>query len=156
MTKPSVSPSATALPLAVNGNLPTVTSRPFSRGLRLRRADRGDLRTAVGARRDVAVVDGPRALAGDRLGRHDALGHGLVREQRRARHVADRVDALHRRLHVGETFTKPRSICDAERLEPEARHLRRAADGHQHLLDLELAAVGLTRRRRRRASPTRP
>ena len=32
-TKPSVSPSATALPLAVNGNLPTITSRPFSLAL---------------------------------------------------------------------------------------------------------------------------
>ena len=31
LTKPSVSPSATALPLAVNGNFPTVISRPFSR-----------------------------------------------------------------------------------------------------------------------------
>ena len=30
LTKPSVSPSATALPLAVNGNFPTCTSRPFS------------------------------------------------------------------------------------------------------------------------------
>ena len=31
LMNPSVSPSATALPLAVNGNLPTTTSRPFSR-----------------------------------------------------------------------------------------------------------------------------
>ena len=30
LTKPSVSPSATALPLAVNGNLPMATSRPPS------------------------------------------------------------------------------------------------------------------------------
>ena len=30
LTKPSVSPRATALPLAVNGNLPTASSRPPS------------------------------------------------------------------------------------------------------------------------------
>ena len=31
LTKPSVSPCATALPLAVNGNLPTAISRPSRR-----------------------------------------------------------------------------------------------------------------------------
>ena len=33
LTKPSVSPIATALPLAVNGNLPTATSRPPPRAV---------------------------------------------------------------------------------------------------------------------------
>ena len=102
------------------------------------RADRGDLRMAVGARGDVAVVDGPRALAGDGLGCHDALGHGLVGEEWRAGHVADRVDPLHRRFHRRRDLDESALELNAQALEPEARDLRRAADGHQHLLDLEL------------------
>src|SRR2546422_713182 len=61
-TKPSVSPRATALPFAVNGNLPMLTSRPAS--------------------------------------------------------------------------------PNAERLQPEPRHLRSAADGHERLLGFDLAGVG--------------
>src|SRR4030095_11481838 len=37
---------------------------PFLAGARLRGTDRGDLRTAVGARRDVRVIDRARGLAG--------------------------------------------------------------------------------------------
>ena len=61
LTKPSVSPSATALPLAVNGNLPDRDLAPARAGRRLGEPDRGDLRAAVGAGRDVAVVHRPRA-----------------------------------------------------------------------------------------------
>src|SRR5262245_65899874 len=52
-------------------------------------ADRGDLRRAIGAARDKALVHGMRLEALDRLDADDTLVLGLMREQRRARHVAD-------------------------------------------------------------------
>src|SRR5262249_20644160 len=114
---------------------------PFLAGARLRRTDRGDLRTAVGARRHVRVVDRARALAGDRLGRHDALGHRLVGEQRRARHVADGVDPLHRGFHLRRDLPDPTVELDAGALQPEPGDLRRPAHGHEAPLDFELLAA---------------
>src|SRR5262249_27615393 len=56
-------------------------------------ADRGDLRRAIGAARDEALVHGMRLEALDRLGADDALVLGLVREQRRPRPAPPRVKA---------------------------------------------------------------
>ena len=110
LTKPSVSPSATALPLAVNGNLPTRSPRARSPGLRLGEPDRRDLRPAVGARRHVAVVDRPRAT-GRRSPprpprpRPSPCGRGAGgRPCRRSRRRPSRDVSI-----VGDTVTKPRS-----------------------------------------------
>ena len=87
-------------------------------------------------------------LAGDHLGDDHALALALVREHRRAGHVADGVDALGGRLHplvdldeaaVGE--------LDAGLLEPDVLDVRRAAGGDEHLVDHELLLL-----RPRRAS----
>src|SRR3989475_6679394 len=100
---------------------------------RLAHADRSDLRTAVGARWHVPVIERPGIAPRDRLGGHHALRHRLVREERRPDHVADRVDARHRRLHPWRDRHEPTVEADAERFQTETRHLCRAADGHQHL-----------------------
>src|SRR5262245_53455341 len=59
----------------------------------LGKADGGDLRRAIGAARDEALVHGMRLEALDGLDADDALVLGLVREQRRAGNVADGVGA---------------------------------------------------------------
>src|SRR5206468_706291 len=61
----------------------------------LREADRGDLRAAIGAAGDQPLVHRMRMEALDRFDADDALVLGLVREHRRARDVADRIDARH-------------------------------------------------------------
>ena len=93
------------------------------------RADRGDLRPAIDARGHVAVVDRPRALAGDRLGGDYAFRHGLMGQQRCACHVPDSVEPLHRGLHRRRHLDESALELHAEAFEPEPRHLRGAAVG---------------------------
>src|SRR5262245_33338022 len=59
----------------------------------LGKADRGDLRTAIGAARDFQLVERVRLLPGNGLDTDDALVLGLVGKERRPRDVADGVDA---------------------------------------------------------------
>ena len=58
-------------------------------------ADRGDLRRAIGAAGDEPLVQRMRMQSLDRLDADDALMFGLVSKQRRARDVADGIDAGH-------------------------------------------------------------
>ena len=90
-TKPVVSPSARARPLATNGNWPARYSTPVGLQLLLGLADPGDLRRRVDHPRHRVEVD-VAVLAGDPLGDRDALLLGLVREHRAAHDVADRPD----------------------------------------------------------------
>ena len=126
LRKPSVSPSATALPFAVNGKRPDAHLAAIALGRRLGEADGRDLGAAIRAGRDIAVVDRTRGLARDRLGGHHALGHGLVGEElvgppcRRWRRSPSPTSRM-----VGATVTKPRSIATPSASSP--RPLVRAA-----------------------------
>src|SRR5271155_2374311 len=62
-------------------------------GVGLAESDRGDLGLAVGARRDAREIEARITHAGHDLDRRDALARRLVREQGRARRVANRVNA---------------------------------------------------------------
>ena len=64
LTRPSGSPSAIALPLPMNGKRPTLTSMPGLLRLGLGQADAGDLRLAIGAARDLALVERMDVVAG--------------------------------------------------------------------------------------------
>ena len=69
-------------------------------------------------------------VAGDHFGRHDAFFHRLVREQRRAGEVADRVDAVDRRLALrvdGDEAVLVELEAGASRLSPSVTGRRPTA-----------------------------
>ena len=120
-----------------DGHRPAVLLR-----FRLTEADRRHLRPAIGAGRDVGVVDGSRILPRERFRRDDTLGHRLVCQQRRSGHVADRIHALHRRFHRGRDFHEIALHLHAERFQAHALHARGTTDGHEHLLGVDRPRIG--------------
>ena len=131
-----------ALPLAANGNLPTRIWWPRAR-LRLGQAHAGHLRMAVGAGRNASGVERVRLHPGDVLHADHAFVAGLVREPRRAGHVADGVDAGLRR--AAEPVGDDVRLLDLDRgvLQPDALHVADDAGGHQHHVGLDLRAIRL-------------
>jgi hypothetical protein len=84
---------AIALPLPMNGKWPTLTVVAGFLRARLGQPDRGDLRPAIGAARNVPGIHRMHVVqAGDLLDADHALMARLVREPGRAGEVADRVD----------------------------------------------------------------
>ena len=112
----------------------------------LGKPDRGDLRIAIGAARDLQLVHRMRVLAGDRLDTDDALVLGLVRKHRRSGHVADRVDAGN--VRPADLVDDDHALLDlhAKLLEPEILDIADHPDGGDHPLGghlLLLAVLGL-------------
>src|SRR5262245_27859090 len=103
----------------------------------LGKSDRGNLRRAIGAARDQPLVHGMRLEALDRLDTDDALMFGLVRQQRRAGHVADRIDAGH--IGAIERIDGDRAALGlhAKFFEPEIFNIADDADRGNNALDRE-------------------
>src|SRR2546430_10200172 len=83
-----------------------------------------------------SVIERPGIAPRDRLGGHHALRHRLVREERRPDHVADRVDARHRRLHprseehTSELQSQSNLVCRLL-LEKKKKHLALCAGARE-------------------------
>ena len=87
---------------------------------------------------DVEALDGLHA--------HDALVLGLVREHRRAGHVADRIDALRGRLEpVGDLDEATLGELDARLLGTDGLDVRRASGGDEDVAESrEVRAMAAT------------
>src|SRR5690606_1198653 len=108
-----------------------------------RHADAGQLGRGVDDRRHHGVVGSRFACC--MLGSHQALFHGLVRQQRRPRDVAYRVDMRHRRLHVvvDDRDVAPLVDFDAQSLEPQVTTVGTPAHRHQDAVDGQLLALAV-------------
>ena len=73
-TKPSVSPAILARPSTPNGKGADANVVALRHGVALRESDAADFRIAVGAARDVTVVDRLHFVTRDALGQHDTFG----------------------------------------------------------------------------------
>src|SRR5262249_35085271 len=92
-------------------------------------ADRGDLRRAIGAAGNEALVHRMRLEALDRLDADDTFVLRLVRKQRRARNVADGVDARHVGAAIAVDHDCAAVDLHAELLEPKILDIADDADG---------------------------
>ncbi len=163
--QPWSSPSAIALPLATNGEAADADVAAQFLGLGFRQADRGDLRLAIGAARNLALVRRMHVRqAGDLLDADDAFMLGLVGEHRRAGDVADRIDARDVGLAVAVDDDAAAIGLHAERFKAEIFDIALHADGGDHPVGgdlLDLAVFGLdvcgdaVRRPSRPSSPWR-
>ena len=90
--------------------------------------DRRDLGVAVGHARNVRVVDGHFAVLRDCADGRSRLRPCLVRQERRLRDVADRVDPGNVRAHPCVGRHKAAIYPHADLLEADAVHDRRAPD----------------------------
>src|SRR5207253_6428552 len=113
---------------------------------RLGQTDGSNLRLAIGAARNEVLVHGMRMQALDRLDADHALMLGLVRQHRRARDVADGVDARH--VGLAESIDRDGAALDlhAELFQAEifgvADHADRRDDAvDRHGLRAALAVV---------------
>src|SRR6185437_10562173 len=112
-------------------------------GLRLGQADARDLRLAIGAAGDLALVEAVHLEAGDGLDDDDALVLGLVRQHRRAGDVADRPQAGNVGAAVVIDDDGATVDLHAELFEPEVLRVALHADGRDQGIagDVDLAAV---------------
>ena len=108
-------------------------------GLLLGQPDRGDLRPAVGRPRLLHVVDRVDVLlAGDDVGRDDALVAGGVGEHEAADGVADRVEVRLARPHPAVDLDEPLLDLGLRRLEADLLDVRGPAGRDEHHLGPEL------------------
>ena len=98
---------------------------------------------AVGAARDQVLVHRVRLHPLDRLDADDALVLGLVRQHRRTRDVADRVDARHVGLAVAVDHDGAAVGLHAELLQPEVLDIADDADRRDDAIDRHLLRAAL-------------
>src|SRR6266568_1292545 len=104
---------------------------PLGGRLRLLHPDRGDfgVREDGGGHRAIVDLDG---MAGDHLRRDEAFLRRLVREERRADHVADREDVRIRRPQLPVHLdVSPRPDLDAAFVGRQIVRVRATSDGHE-------------------------
>ena len=126
--------------------------------LRLGQPDRGDLGLAIDASGDRQQVEAGLAHAGHDLDRGDTLGGGLMREQGRTDHVADRVDARAGGAKGVVDLDETAAIeFDAEFFQTQVRAQRIAPDRDQHGFGLDgFRGAGGVQRDRPSARPCAP
>ena len=136
-----------ALPLPTNGKRPTRMSRLLVLGRLLGQADRSDLRRAIGAAGDHALVHRVRMQPLDGLDADDAFVLGLVREQRRTGDVADGIDAGH--VGAAGAVDDDRAALDlhAELFQAEIFDIADDADRRDDAVDGRASACRPCRRR---------
>ena len=97
-------------------------------GLRFRQSDAGDLRPAIGAAWNFLALRGMRLQSLDGFDANDAFMLRLVGQHRRARHIADRVNAWDVGPSKSIRFDAIALQPDAEGLEAEALNIALNAD----------------------------
>src|SRR5215469_6177740 len=104
--------------------------------------DSRNFRLTVDASRDVHEIEARLAHPGHNLDRRDSLRRGLMRQQRRAYHVADRKNSLARGAEVIVNFNKSAALdFDADLVQSQTVAVGRAADRHQDHLGLNRLAL---------------
>ena len=131
-------------PFGFPGRLPLATSRKrkapdldvvasFAR-LAFAQTDTGHLRLAIDAVGHLAWVQGGPVAASYKFDGCNPLLRGHVRQQRRAGHVANRVDALGTGLHPLVNHNRAVAGADAQRFQPQPFDIALDPSGNQHMI----------------------